>query len=239
MPKESKSRTSLSTRFSGPFNSAVRDYLFMLESHYPQKAILKLVGDRYALSGVERTLLYRGICTSTSANKRLKNQRIAPLNARSILHIDTYNVVLTIGSYLNGSRVFIAVDGFLRDASEIHGKAFRRELFDRSLLLMLDYLKAYKVKNVFFYLDRPVSHSGATAARINVLLEHYGFKGSATVHDSVDFILKRVEKGICVTSDSAIIDNALVPVYDLARKILEYHFAPKYYDLSVILKGKA
>jgi hypothetical protein len=214
--------------FTENFCNAAADYLLLMEHHYPQKAILKLVGDRYKLSGVERTMLYRGITTSQICKERRKKTFARIPSSRTQLHVDTYNVLITIGSYLNGNKVFIALDGYLRDASEIHGKAFRKELFDRSLDLMLTFIISTKIKTVFFYLDRPVSHSGELAKEINGLLDKHTLKGEATVHDSSDYILKRVESGICATSDSAIIDHSKIPVYDLARKTLEYHFEPKF-----------
>jgi hypothetical protein len=223
--------------FSEHFKAAASDYLFLLEHRYPQKAVLKLVGDRYALSAVERTMLYRGICDRTLASARNKKNRTRPLSVRSSVHIDTYNVLITIGSYLNGSKVFISLDGFLRDASEIHGKAFRNELFSRSIDLILDFLSSSGVKSVCFYLDRPVSHSGELAEKITASTEDYGLKGLATVHDSADYILKKTETGIIATSDSAIIDHSLIPVYDLARHTIEHHFTPKFQNLSLLLKN--
>ena len=45
----------------GPaFADAAADYLFLLEHRYPQAAVLKLTGDRYKLSSLERSVLYRG-----------------------------------------------------------------------------------------------------------------------------------------------------------------------------------
>jgi hypothetical protein len=225
--------------FTENFRSAAADYLLLMEHHYPQKAILKLVSDRYALSAVERTMLYRGICNSTLASARLKKKRTRPLSSHTQVHIDTFNVLITIGSYLNGSKVFISLDGFLRDASEIHGKAFRNELLYRSIDLILDFLLHSKIKSVHFYLDRPVSHSGELAAKITSCTEECGLKGEATVHDSADYILKKTEKGIIATSDSAIIDHSILPVYDLALKTLEYHFKPAFCDLkNAVKKGK-
>jgi hypothetical protein len=217
--------------FTEGFKSAAADYLFLLENHYPQKSILKLVGDRYALSGVERTMLYRGISSGADNIKRLKKVFRGIPSSRIHLHIDAYNVLLTIGSYLNGSKVFIALDGYLRDASEIHGKAFRKELLDRSLELLLAFILSSKIKHLSFYIDRPVSYSGDLSQKINGLLDQQSLKGEATLHDSADFVLKRIEKGICATSDSAIIEHSLVPVYDLARKTLDHHFNPLFTDL--------
>ena len=52
------------------FTAAVADYQFLLDQKYPQKSVLKLVGDRYALSAIERSILYRGISARNDAEFR-------------------------------------------------------------------------------------------------------------------------------------------------------------------------
>ena len=47
--------------FTETLKDAARDYRFLLNRSYPQKASIKLVGDRYQLSGQERSVLYRGV----------------------------------------------------------------------------------------------------------------------------------------------------------------------------------
>jgi len=48
-------------KLSDGFFQAVCDYRYLLGHGYPQKSILKLVGDRYALPSHERVMLYRGL----------------------------------------------------------------------------------------------------------------------------------------------------------------------------------
>jgi hypothetical protein len=133
---------------------------------------------------------------------------------------------------LNGSLVFIANDSFLRDASEIHGKVFRTELFDRGILLIIEYLKQAGAGSAHLYLDRPVSKSGILAARVNQLLEENSFPGAATTVRSPDYELKQLESGIVCSSDSAIIDKTKRKLFDLARHTLAHHFSPNFLDLG-------
>jgi hypothetical protein len=214
------------------FSDAAHDYLYLLERDYPQKAIIKLIGDRYSLSGTERTLLYRGLTTAENRAARAGSILAeAEIKGKS-LYIDGYNVLITIGSYLNGSLVFIANDHFLRDASEIHGKVFRTELFDRSILLILDYLKHSGAGSAHFYLDSPVSKSGILAARVNQMLKEYPFPGEALTMKSPDYQLKQLESGIVCTSDSSIIDKTQRKLFDLARNTLAHHFNPSFLKLG-------
>jgi hypothetical protein len=219
---------------SNEFNDAARDYLYLLEKNFPQKAIIKLIGDRYSLSGTERTLLYRGLTTTANRHARTKLILDEAGIRKKRLYIDGYNVLITIGSYLNGSLVFIANDNFLRDASEIHGKVFRSELFDRGILLIIEYLKQAEAGSAHFYLDRPVSKSGILAARVKQMLEEHSFPGGASTVRSPDYQLKQLESGIVCTSDSTIIDRTQRKLFDLARHTLVYHFTPDFLNLAIL-----
>ena len=123
------------------FIEAKRDYLYLLETGYPQRGIIKLIGDRYALSGTERTMLYRGLTTKQNiAHRKHKIAHVKDVKGRELV-IDGYNVMITIGNYLNGNTVFISSDGFLRDAAEMHGKVFRKVLMEKVMKLMIEDLK--------------------------------------------------------------------------------------------------
>ena len=222
--------------FSENFNIAIKDYKYFLKRKYPQKSILKLVGDKYMLTGKERAMLFRGITTNEKIKKR---KNILIKNNKNIkdksLHIDAYNVLITIGSYLNGSLVFIGNDDFLRDASEMHGKIFRDKLIIRAVNLTLKYLKKQRVKSADFYLDEPVSKSGELCREIRKDLIANNIHGDAKTCNSPDYILKNIDNGIICSSDSTIIDNSNVGVFDLARKVILFHFNPIFVDLRKII----
>ena len=221
--------------FSKDFQTAVNDYLLLLDKKYPQKAILKLIGDRYALNGTERSMLYRGITTSKNAEKRAKKLISEKNIINQPIHIDGYNVLITIGSYLNGNLVFIGNDRYLRDASEIHGKIFRTELFERAVILILVYLEKLKVSEINFYLDQPVSFSGKLSQKINKIIKDYYLTGKAEVYNSPDYILKNIEEGFVATTDSTIIDKAKLNIFDIAQNTIKYHFNPNFIDMGLFI----
>lgn len=217
------------------FLEAASDYLFLLNRQYPQSSLVKLVGDRYQLNGNERSMIYRGIYSTTAACKR-QEKRAAPTGIHGQeITIDACNVLITTGSYLNGNIVFISNDHFLRDASEIHGKVFRTDLTDRSLTLLIDFLITHKPGEIRFFIDSPVSYSGQLAMKINKLMSEHNLKGLAETHPSPDFMLKATETGILATSDSAIIDKTQLPVLDLPYHVLMHHFTPDFIDLTAII----
>ena len=133
------------------FKNAIIDYSHFLERDYPYKAILKIIGDKYLLTGLQRSILLRGITTKKKALYR-KSKLILKkdLYNKSML-IDCYNVLITISSYISGKFVFIGNDGFLRDAAESHGKIKKRELLDKALELLLNYLKTLDLKEAIFF----------------------------------------------------------------------------------------
>ena len=213
------------------FKYATRDYLYLLEKNYPQKGIIKLIGDRYALSGTERTMLYRGIATRENCLARKQKLALVKELKKASLYIDGYNVMITIGSYLNGNTVYISNDHLLRDASEMHGKIFRKVLMNRILKLLLDDLIYLQLSNAIIYFDRPVSKSGELASFISRQMESSGIPGHAKTAESPDHILKQCTKGFIATSDSTIIDKCRLKTFDLARHVITRNFQPSYFDL--------
>ena len=52
------------------FKQACRDYYYLIDRNYPERGTLKLIGDRYRLSGDQRTVLYRGISSQERSDMR-------------------------------------------------------------------------------------------------------------------------------------------------------------------------
>lgn len=213
------------------FLKALTDYLYLLDRRYSQKSILKLVGDHYALSADERALLFRGSAKHKYIELRNK-KKINVLPESSRLTVDGFNVFRTVGSYLNGNFVFEGMDGFLRDASELHRQKLNREVLERATDLIINFLKHKKCERVSFYFDTPISHSGDLTHHLIEKMEEASLAGTAETAFSPDHILKKIEAGIICTSDSNIIDQSKVQVYDLSKGVLEYHFDPKIFSLK-------
>jgi hypothetical protein len=218
-------------KLTGEFKKAAKDYLYLLEKGYPQKSILKLVGDRYQLHAVERSILYRGIVPESLCETRLAKLTNA-LAEGEMVGIDGYNVVRTVGSYLLGKTVFISSDGFVRDAAEMHRAILKGKPLNQSIQLLLKFLQDRKVGFTTIYLDEPISKSGELAARLNESMPGLGLSGEAKPVHSPDHHLKKVNVGVICTADSIIIDECKVPVFDLARAILEENYSPDWIDLQ-------
>ncbi len=222
--------------YSDDFPNAVNDYETFLSKNYPQKPILKLVGDRYKLSGIERTMLYRGITTPDKAELR-RGKLIEECKLKNeILHIDAFNQLLTIGSYLHGRVVFISNDGFLRDASEAHSKAIDTILPLRAVEIVIAYLSKTELAGVNLYFDSQVTGYEIFCERLEKSLPDFVLQPEIIVSGNVDKELINQEEGIICSSDSEIIERTDLKVFDLARATLEYHFWPKFFDLTTMLE---
>jgi len=217
------------------FLNALSDYLFLLEKGYPQKLILKMTGDKYALSGIQRIMLYRGVTLrENNADRQRKRASEAMLTSQTI-HIDALNTLITIGTYLTGQTVFMSTDCVLRDASGMHGKTIRTEILHRALSLSLTYLVSQQPKEIIYYVDEQVSDSVRLNEAILNHLSHSDLRGSSVLCSQVDAILSNTVSGIVATSDSTIIDRSRVPFFDLPFHILQNMFQPDFIDLRRFL----
>ena len=218
------------------FIEAINDYYFLLNKKYPQKAIIKIVGDKYKLSGIERTILYRGIFNLKECIQR--KTKICNGLVQKKITVDSYNVLITIGSYLNGNILFIGNDGVLRDASEVHGKIYRTELLERSLNLLFQYFNQQNISQADFFIDKPVSFSGKLKLILEKELQQHHISGSAKLYKSPDFYLKNVTEGLIASSDSVVISKAKTSVFDLAYHVLMHHFRPNFVIIDNLIKTK-
>ena len=212
------------------FIDAAGDYLYLLDKSYSGKAALKIVGDRYGLSGPERHILLRGIDSRVQSVFR-EGKLIREISGR-VLSVDFYNVVFTLENFLYGRPVFISSDGMLRDIGSVFSDKKDKKVFLQAVSLLLEGSGrlAGGLSEIVFYLDSPVSGSGDTAAGLNRSLSDRGINGRAETVKSPDFVLKNLQEGVIATSDSVIIQDSQVPVFDLARFVLQ-PLISAFYDL--------
>ncbi len=220
--------------YSEEFRKAVKDYTTFLSKKYPQKPILKLVGDRYKLTGTERAMLYRGITTEEKAGIRLEKTIYESALNHETLHIDAVNQLATIGCYLYGQVVYISFDGFLRDTAEAHSKAIGTLLPLRAVEVVMGYLAKTEIGEIQLYFDKQVNGSEQFCVKLATLLPDFILQPNIILSKNVDKELVRQEDGIICTSDSFIIERTGLKVFDLAKATLEYHFSPNFFDLKRI-----
>jgi hypothetical protein len=212
--------------------SAIRDYRWLLDKHYPQRSSIHLVGDRYKLTGAERSILYRGVGDSNSAKNR--SAKITTELSAKIIAVDCYNVLFTLMNYLMGKPVYISDDGFIRDAGEGRGRINNKRIFDKALKLLKGFIKDHPDKDYYLLLDEPISNSGKLAVDLAEFLGASGIRGIAETLMSPDYVLQNFTEVILCTGDSVIIDRTNCKVFDLPGYILRKSFSTKFELISIL-----
>jgi hypothetical protein len=220
--------------FTEDFNQALQDYVLLLEKKYPQKTILELVSTRYNLNHFERSMLYRGISRADKAETRRTKLVKEETIKDTAIHIDLYNALFTIAAYLRGYPVYLANDGILRDASESHGCSDWIGHLEKGLELMIHCLDRVRPAKAIFYIDNLMEHCRKVVEKIHEHCRECGIDHEIILHDSPDHLLDKATGGILASSDSTVIDRSVLPVMDLPRAVLEFHFDPKFIDLSFL-----
>jgi hypothetical protein len=220
---------------SETFKAAVIDYYYFLEKNYPEKETVKLVGDRYRLTGPQRTILFRGITAQEKALKR-RARLISIEDAKEKKwYIDGYNVLFSLMNYLLGKKIFIGNDCILRDSGEAYGKIENETVFFRSAHLMVDFIVKSNSAEAVIYLDRPVSNSHSHIEAIEKKIKHEQANARVCLVPAVDNQLIQKEDGVIATSDSEIIDKTSCKILDLARCLLEITYGINIFDLRDLM----
>lgn len=215
--------------------NAINDYSFLLEKGYADKRSLELVADRYQLNTNERGVLFRGVLLKEEAINR-SQKMIGSLPRGNIdIKVDLLNQVYTVGSYIEGKLVFIAMDGVLRDASEKHGKLLKEESLARVLEQVVDFFDPFPGYSVDLLLDDKPDISGPLENLLQVKLHKTNVSFQLIRTDAVDAMLSSEDQSIVATSDATIIDRTNASVFDLARAILNKNFHPEIPDLHFVL----
>ncbi len=207
------------------FQSAIQDYRYLKNRGYPDKAALKLVSDRFRLSGMQRNCLFRAVFAETACRHRKEKLiEASDMKGRS-LGIDWYNVLITVESYLKGFPVFISDDGLVRDSSAIHGSYRPGKVTERAIENILPAIGTLKPVRIELFLDSPISFSGDMAERLRTRIsETLEISHDVNLSPSADYPLKTFA-GVVATSDSSIIDrDSVALVLDLPRYVLERSF---------------
>ena len=190
--------------------SAVKDLLYLLEQDYPRKASIELVGNRYRLTSEERMVLYRGVFSQGVCEHRYERQWSEVSASYKRCAIDSYNVFITIESYLRGRLIFRALDGYIRDVSGVYGNYSFDSLTLRALDLVVAVLQRYlkRISMFFFYLDSPVSKSGDFAVCLREKMKGAGIPAQVEAVTSPDKVIQtRHASDLIATSDSVLINS--------------------------------
>ena len=213
------------------FKNAVNDYRYLQNNHYSNKSSLKLVGDRYHLTHIQRNCLFRGVVPNILAEKRKTKIITSNTVNNQKLGIDWYNVLISIETYLKGMHVFIADDGILRDVSEVHGSYKEGKVTKKAINLIVKEIFALKAEMLFIFIDSPISFSGEMAKILRERLKSLEYLNISVIH-SADYMLKNFN-GIVCSSDSIIMNNVEY-IFDFPRYVIEKNFKVEIPEITTL-----
>ncbi|MFW6288790.1 MAG: DUF434 domain-containing protein [Spirochaetota bacterium] len=199
---------------------AATDYRWLLDRGYPDQGALRLVGDRYRLSGTERNTLFRGVFSLVDSTRRAA--RIAEPREGD-LTVDGHNVLFTIWNCIAGRPMVLATDGFVRDIGGTRSRLPHDERFDRVARHLCTTLAVLPTGRVTVLLDDPLpwsrEHAGVIERIWNEVSDGPSEALVVRTERSVDATVAATREGLIATSDTAIVDRCGVPVADLGGLI--------------------
>ncbi len=198
---------------------AASDLCWLRSRGYPDKAALKLVGDRFQLRLRQRSALQRCAVAEEAVSRRLARQ-VAPEAVRGEpLLIDGYNVLLTVEAALGGGVVLQARDGAFRDMAAMSSHFRKVQQTRPALELIGSHLEALGCAAARWYLDRPISNSGRLRAVMEEVAADRGWPWQVELVPNPDKVLE-VSDSIVATADGGILDKG--PRWlNLARRVVE------------------
>jgi len=196
---------------------AARDYRYLLNRGFPQKASLDFISANYNLTAVERNLLFR--CVHRATDSEVVKRKIVHSVRDLELVIDGYNVILTITSAIEGLPLFLCDDGFLRDLRSSYAKNFEAPTVKEAIHYVARAISILETKSSLIVLDKNVSWS---AKHAELIRETYGI--NVTMAPKADIAV--IGSGKVVSSSDFVILLRSGRVYDLAQFVVR-NFLPK------------
>jgi hypothetical protein len=190
--------------------AAAQELRYLRDRGYSLDAALKLVGDRHQLRDRQRVAITRA--TSESAGAAARAARRVPEGAAppAGLHVDAFNVLITVETALHGGVLVTTVDGGLKDLAGIHGTYRTSAATDEALARLARRLagRGWAGVPTRFYVDAPVSNSGRLAARLREVAAAAARPWTAEVVPDADVVLSAPPAGVVVaTGDACVLDR--------------------------------
>lgn len=184
---------------------AQEEIRFLLDRGYPIKPVVKLIGDHYQFSTRQRLALTRGTCaTQNEERRKIKCLPLSQMKGKTIF-VDGFNVIITLEVALSGGIILKGQDSIMRDLAGLRGTYRLIDKTELALALLGEILDELEVKEVYFYLDAPVSNSGRLKMKILEQSEKWKTQVQVEVVNNPDTLLSNMEH--VVTGDAIILDR--------------------------------
>lgn len=191
----------------GRLQKAVRDLSWLRSRGYGENSIRKLVGDHYRLKRRQRNAVIRSAATDAEVRTRSESRcSIEELEGETV-HVDGFNVLITVEGALGGAYLFVGRDGALRDVDPIRGSYRTVEETQPAVEHIGQLLQGAGATGVVWHLDEQMSNVGRLVTRLWHAAETNGWPWMVEVKEDVDAALVEAgESGVVTTSDSGILD---------------------------------
>lgn len=183
---------------------AQEEIRFLLDRDYPLQPIIKLVGDRYQFSSRQRLALQRATCKTQSEKMRQDKCLLLDKIKDDTIYIDGFNIIITLETALSGGVVVVGQDQCVRDLAGIRGNYRIIDKTIKALEILSNAFVKLDAKQVYFYLDKPVSNSGRLKLKILEFAKLYDLSIDVEVINNPDTVLSNMQR--VVTSDAIILD---------------------------------
>jgi hypothetical protein len=203
----------------GVLREALSDLCWLLDRGYSDVAALELVGNRYELRARQRLAVQRCACTGAARALRLAHRVSSEALRGRDLAIDGFNCVVALESAMSGGLVLVGRDGACRDLASVHG-SYRRVAETRAAVeAVAEHLARAEVRDVLWYLDRPVSNSGRLSALIREVGAAHGLPWQVELVFAPDRALVTEPARVVASGDAWVLDRAAAWV-DLVGAII-------------------
>lgn len=195
------------TAQSARLRAAVRDLSWLRSREYGDRAAQKLVGDRYRLKRRQRDAVARSACSDAERAHRL-HARLPPreVSDREV-HVDAFNVLITVEAVLGGAYLFVGRDTAYRDVNPLKGTYRIVRQTRPAIERLTDTLRVLAPARVTWHLDRSVSNVGRVKERLADASSASDYAWGVVEEENVDAALRNTSN-LVVTSDSEILDAA-------------------------------
>ena len=179
---------------------AAEDTRYLLNRGYAVKDATTFVGNHFCLSERQRMALARSVSSDADVENRRKKECVC----REV-HIDGFNIIITLEVALSHSPLLQCMDGTIRDLAGLRGTYRLIEETRTAIHLIFRGLAGKNVEKACFYLDSPVSNSGRLKTLIYDVAGDYSIDVDVVVIPDVDRTLQKMS-GV-VSSDAIILNH--------------------------------
>lgn len=222
------------------FSDSAHDLIWLLDRGYPKKPAIEIVGNKYRMNHQERMILYRGIFDTEGAFRRKKKLIDPFVSPPERLLVDCYNVLLTNFSYLKGMLIFKALDGYVRDISEVFGSVKITRIIRHSIDTLVSFIRDLSKKTeVCILIDKPKKGHGDSRKLLSYIEEKTQNSKQTIAVRMVKSVDREIKNHIdlhtvVATSDTEIIEIAHKAI-DIPEHIITNVFRREILDLQSIV----